>query len=192
MMSVQTSVVMSIFRLRWRHQFLSLFWGEAWRAARSRGVAERGDIALGDYFKPVVPGLGRDPEPLLDLIRREPGVIEKGHGELLGCFSVSFRAQLLAQLLRINTSQLLTFPRHDTLTRSESINTSANPYENRVETFHGLFLGESAAEIAERLGASRSALQPYVNDFKDADLLVREGHGYRFTEKGRADHDVLL
>lgn len=69
---------------------------------------------------------------------------------------------------------------------------SALSTENRLQTFHLLYKGWSPAEITEELGLSRSALQPYMNDFRETGLIKSVGKKYVFTEKGEAVHDVVV
>lgn len=68
---------------------------------------------------------------------------------------------------------------------------SALDTENRVRTFHLLYQGVAPKEIADRLEMTRSALQPYFSDFKDADLVNIDGKEYVFTEKGEKVYQIL-
>lgn len=68
---------------------------------------------------------------------------------------------------------------------------SALSSSNRVLTYHWLHEGRSPQEIADELGVTRSAIQPYLTDFKEADLVRVEGKTYRFTEKGEQISELL-
>jgi DNA-binding transcriptional ArsR family regulator len=68
---------------------------------------------------------------------------------------------------------------------------SALDTENRVRTYHLLHEGSAPKEIAEQLDITRSALQPYLTDFKEAGLVEIEGKTYRFTEKGETLYELL-
>jgi len=68
---------------------------------------------------------------------------------------------------------------------------SALSSEKRVRTFDLLYQGWAPKEIAEELELTRSALQPYLNDFKESGMLDMEGKKYVFTEKGEQVHKVM-
>ena len=68
---------------------------------------------------------------------------------------------------------------------------SAFSSEKRVRCFDLLYDGVAPPSIAEELGISRSALQPYLNDFKEAELVDVEGKKYVFTEKGESVYRIL-
>lgn len=55
---------------------------------------------------------------------------------------------------------------------------------NRLKTFYRLKNGTPPKEIADELGISRAAMQPYINDFKENQLLVTDGKEYVITERG--------
>jgi len=69
---------------------------------------------------------------------------------------------------------------------------SAFSTENRLTAFERLHNGDSTKVIADDLGISRSSLQPYINDFKELDLIRVDGKTYVFTEKGESVYDLLL
>ena len=68
---------------------------------------------------------------------------------------------------------------------------SALDTANRVWTFQLLHQGVAPKEIADELDVTRSALQPYLTDFKDADLVEVEGKQYVFTERGEKIYQLL-
>lgn len=56
--------------------------------------------------------------------------------------------------------------------------------ENRLKTFYGLAQGRELSEILDDLDVTRSAVQYYIDDFKETDLIRSEGKTYTVTEKG--------
>lgn len=68
---------------------------------------------------------------------------------------------------------------------------SALDTTNRVLTYHLLYEEESPTQIAEELDITRSAIQPYLTDFKDSGLVRVEGKEYVFTEKGEKVYQLL-
>jgi len=68
---------------------------------------------------------------------------------------------------------------------------SALSTERRIRTFHQLFEDTPPKQIADELGVSRSALQPYLNDFKNADLVTVDGKEYVFTSKGEQVYNLI-
>jgi len=68
---------------------------------------------------------------------------------------------------------------------------SALSSELRVRTFDLLYQGWSPQEIADEVDRTRSALQPYLNDFKETGMVDMEGKTYVFTEKGEQVHRIL-
>lgn len=61
----------------------------------------------------------------------------------------------------------------------------------RLAALEEITKGTPAKEIHENIGASRSGVQHFINDFKEADL-VREADGaYELTEKGGVVVDTL-
>lgn len=56
--------------------------------------------------------------------------------------------------------------------------------ENRLKTFVSLAEEESPKEIADDLDVTRSALQHYIDDFKELGLVETEGKKYEVTDFG--------
>lgn len=57
--------------------------------------------------------------------------------------------------------------------------------QERLYTFLQLYEGKAPKHIAQDLDITRSALQFYIDDWKDQDLIYVDGKDYLYTEKGR-------
>ncbi|MFC4359275.1 winged helix-turn-helix domain-containing protein [Halobium salinum] len=68
---------------------------------------------------------------------------------------------------------------------------SALDTPNRVHTFNKLHSDTAPKDIADELDVTRSAIQPYLTDFKEADLVEVSGKEYQFTEKGEKVYQLL-
>jgi len=56
--------------------------------------------------------------------------------------------------------------------------------QERLYTFLQLYEGSSPKHIAQDLDITRSALQFYIDDWKEHDLIYVDGKDYIYTEKG--------
>jgi len=63
--------------------------------------------------------------------------------------------------------------------------------QKRLTAFDLLAEGESAPAVAEEIDISRSGLQPYLDDYRDNDLLEKTDRGFVTTEKGERVHEWL-
>ena len=71
---------------------------------------------------------------------------------------------------------------------------SALDTENRVRTFEMLYEGKSPKQITGDGGVlpiSRSAIQPYLTDFKETGLVEIEGKEYHVTERGETVYELV-
>lgn len=62
---------------------------------------------------------------------------------------------------------------------------------NRIYTFTHIEEKEPR-EIAQELEVTRNALQPYITDWKELDLVQVENGEYYYTERGEAVRESIL
>ena len=72
----------------------------------------------------------------------------------------------------------------DDLSPSADVLKTVCQSQERLYTFIQLQKGKSPKHIAQDLDITRSALQFYIDDWKDQDLIYVDGKDYLYTDKG--------
>lgn len=63
--------------------------------------------------------------------------------------------------------------------------------ERRLRTFEQLINDTPPTEIAENLDVSRPTIQPYINDFRSHDWIIKNGRTYNATPQGKAVYRLV-